>query len=137
MHYVANVASSVIFVRELDRSMSFYTEVFGCETAFSGEDGALLLSADGFQIYLIVKGDRETGISDSIGAHNLMWATESADGLKHFEDTLKKRGNYTYTHTGGEVTFVEGTDPDGGRVVIAYPSPKQRPRSVLDGRLFN
>lgn len=137
MHYVANVASSVIFVRELDRSVSFYTEVFGCETAFRGNDGALLLSAGGFQIYLIAKGHREPGITDSIGEQNLMWTTESEDGLKHFEELLKKRGNHTYTHTGEEVTFVEGRDPDGSRVVIAYPSPQQRPRSVLDGRLYN
>jgi len=69
--------------------VSSYTEVFGCETAFRGEGGALLLSAGGSQIYLIDKGDREPGITDSIGEQNLIWATDSADGLKHFEEFLK------------------------------------------------
>jgi len=41
------------------------------------------------QIYLIDKGDREPGITDSIGEQNLIWATDSADGLKHFEEFLK------------------------------------------------
>lgn len=137
MGYLATVASSAIFARELDPSVSFYTEVFGCETAFQGEGGALLLSAGGFQIYLIDQGDREPGITGSVGERNLMWATDSADGLKHFEELLKKRGRYTDTHTGEGVTFVEGRDPDGSRVVITYPSPQQRPRSVLDGHLYN
>ncbi len=137
MEYVAKVASSVIFVNELDRSVAFYSEVFDCEAALREGDGALLLAPDGFQIYLIAKGGREPHPLDGIGDQHLMWATDSAEALKHFEDLLKTLGRYTYTHTAGDVTFVEGRDPDDIRVVIAYPSPEQRPRSVLDARLYN
>jgi hypothetical protein len=41
------------------------------------------------------------------------------------------------THASGGVTFVEGRDPDGIRVVIAHPSPLQLPRSSLDSRIYN
>ncbi|MEO7015641.1 MAG: VOC family protein [Leifsonia sp.] len=137
MEYVANVASSVIFVTELDRSVRFYSGVFGCKTALKENDGALLLTPGGFQIYLIAKGAHESHPSGGIGHQHLMWATDTAEGLTHFEDTLKALGCYTDTHTGGEVTFVEGRDPDWIRVVIAHPNPQQRLRSVLDSRLYN
>jgi len=137
MRYTANVASSVIFVSELDRSVRFYSEVFGCETALREYGEALLLAPGGFQIYLIAKGDRAPHPVGGLGDQHLMWATDDAEGLTQFEDVLKKLDSYTDTHTGGEVTFVEGRDPDGIRVVIAHPSPGQRPRSVLDGRLYN
>lgn len=137
MEYTAEVSSSVIFVTELDRSVTFYTEVFGCHAWLREEDAALLLTPGGFQIYLIAKGSRETHPTGGIGDRHLLWATDSAEALAHFEKLLKNIGSYTDTHTGGEVTFVEGRDPDGIRVVIAYPSPVQRPRSVVDGRLYN
>lgn len=137
MGYVAKVASSVIFVTELDRSVRFYSDVFGCETALNEVDGALLLAPGGFQIYLIAKGHHTSHPSGGIGDQHLMWATDTAEALTHFEDALKSLGRYVDTHTGGEVTFVEGRDPDGIRVVIAHPNPQQRPRSVLDSRLYN
>ncbi|MFQ4149993.1 beta-phosphoglucomutase family hydrolase [Arthrobacter sp. LAPM80] len=137
MEFTATVASSVIFVTELERSVGFYREVFACTVALRHGNGALLLAPGGFQIYLVAIGNRKGHPTGGIGEHHLMWATDSAQALNHFEQLLKDRGCYTYTHTGGEVTFVEGRDPDGIRVVIAHPSPQQQPRSVLDGRLYN
>lgn len=117
--------------------MNFYAEVFGCKVALRDDSAALLLAAEGFQIYLMAKGTPTAHPTGAIGGQHLMWATESPEALLHFEELLKKLGHFTYTHTGGEVTFVEGRDPDGIRVVIAHPSPLQRPRSVLDSRLYN
>lgn len=133
----ATVASSVIFVAELERSVNFYKEVFACTVALRQGDGALLLAPGSFQIYLVASGSHQGHPTGGIGGHHLMWATDSVSMLDHFEQVLKDLDCYTYTHTGGEVTFVEGRDPDGIRVVIAHPSPQQQPRSVLDGRLYN
>lgn len=137
MDHTANVTSAVIFVSELDRSVSFYTEVLGCETELLQLDAALLVTPAGFQIYLIAKGRLEPHLAQGIGDRHLLWATDSEGSLAYFADMLKDRGSYTDTHTAGEVTFVEGRDPDGIRIMIAYPSPAQRPRSVVDGRLYN
>lgn len=137
MEYVAKVASSVIFVSELDGSVAFYRDVFGCEVAIHEEGAALLLNPGGFQLYLIAKGHRADHSTGGIGDQHLMWATDSAKALEYFEQTLKDCGRHIDTHTGGGVTFVEGRDPDGIRVIIAHPSPQQRPRSVLDGRLYS
>ena len=133
----AKAASSVIFVAELERSVSFYQKLFNCTVAVRQGNGALLLTPDGFQIYLVAKGSNQGHPTGGIGEHHLMWSTDSPAALAHFEQVLKDLGGYTYTHTDGEVVFVEGRDPDGIRVVIAHPSPEQQPRSVLDGRLYN
>lgn len=136
MGYSARVASSVQFVAELDRSVNFYRDLFGCEETIHSGDAALLLAPGGFQLYLIERGKRAQHYPSGIGHHLLMWATDTAQGLRYFEQTLKEMGRYTETHTAGGVTFVEGRDPDGIRVIVAHPDPSEKPRSVFDSHLY-
>ncbi|WP_091183495.1 VOC family protein [Paramicrobacterium humi] len=46
MSDVAKVTSSVVFVTELDRTVEFYSAVFGCEVALNEDSGALLLARE-------------------------------------------------------------------------------------------
>ena len=133
----AKVASSVIFVSDLDRSVEFYRDVFGCELAIRERGAALLLAPGGFQMYLMARGGRPEHPSGGIGHEFLMWAVDSPEALHQLAQVLRDCGHYVDTHSSGGVQFVEGHDPDGIRVVIAYPSPEQRPRSVLDPRFYN
>ncbi|WP_176980809.1 hypothetical protein [Paramicrobacterium humi] len=57
--------------------------------------------------------------------------------MGRFTKELSSRNCYIDTHTSGDVTFVEGRDPDDIRIVIAYPSPSERPRSILDSRFYS
>ena len=73
----ARVASSVMRVSDLDRSVRFYRDVFHCHVALREPDAALLLAPDGFQIYLNSKGQtRRHGVGPG-GVQYLMWATDS------------------------------------------------------------
>jgi catechol 2,3-dioxygenase-like lactoylglutathione lyase family enzyme len=130
------VTSAVIFVSELDRSVRFYTDVLGCSPQVLQSDAAMLATPSGFQIYLIAKGKLEPHMAQGIGDRHLLWATDSAESLAHLADVLKDRDCYTDSHAAGDVRFVEGHDPDGIRIMVAYPSPAQRPRSVVDARLY-
>jgi catechol 2,3-dioxygenase-like lactoylglutathione lyase family enzyme len=136
MEYSAKVASSVLFVAELDRSVTFYRDLFGCQVTLRSPEAAILLTPGGFQLYIIERGKRAEHHTGGLGVHLLMWSTDSVKGLEYFEQALKDTGSYTDTHTAGEVTFVEGRDPDGLRIVIAHPDPAQRPRSVFDTHLY-
>jgi catechol 2,3-dioxygenase-like lactoylglutathione lyase family enzyme len=137
MGYSARVASSVLFVAELDRSVTFYRDLFGCEVSLLSErDAALLLAPGGFQLYLIERGHRAERHTGGLGFHVLMWATDSVEGLEYFHQALKDTGRNTDPHTAGGVTFVEGLDPDGIRVIVAHPDPSERPRSVFASRLY-
>lgn len=136
--FAADVTSAVLFVSDLDRSVSFYSDVFSCRVSLREAGASLLLTPSGFQIYVIAKGPREPHPTGGIGDRHLIWAAGSVAALEHFEAVLRSRGAHTETYTDvGGVTFVEGRDPDGIRVMIAHPGPQERPRSVVDGRLYN
>lgn len=137
MEYFARVASSVLFVTELERSVSFYRDLFGCEVTLRSEgEAALLLAPGGFQLYIIERGRHAEHHPGGLGHHLLMWTAESPEGLRFFEQSLKAAGRYTGTHSAGQVTFVEGRDPDGIRVVVAHPDPAHGGRSVFDSHLY-
>ncbi|QDC25421.1 VOC family protein [Georgenia yuyongxinii] len=132
----ATVASAVISVADLDRSVDFYRDVFECKVSLREGEAALMLAPGGFQLYLIEKGSRAQHPSGGIGVQYLMWAIASPAGLARLEQSLHARDRHTHAHTSGGVRFVESQDPDGIRLVIAQPSPDERPRSMLDLLLY-
>ena len=52
------LASAVMFVRELERSVRFYRELLALEVTVQDKEAALLVSPDGFQLYLRSMGPR-------------------------------------------------------------------------------
>jgi catechol 2,3-dioxygenase-like lactoylglutathione lyase family enzyme len=131
----ATVASSLMTVSDLARSVSFYCDVFGCRVALHEQDTALLLTPGGFQIYLHSKGPARRPRIGACGVRYLMWATDSQAELLRISQRLLAYDVATFSYTENEVTFVEGCDPDGGRVIVAFPSPSQLPREVIAPRL--
>ena len=136
MEHVARVSSSVIFVADLDRSIEFYRDVFGCKPTILDLGAALLLSPSGFQLYLIAQGDRTQHVLGGIGLQYLIWAVDNAESLCHFERLLQDRESRTAKHTSGGVVFLTAHDPDDVRVVIAHPSPQAMPRSVISAHMY-
>ncbi len=130
----AKVASWLMQVSQLDRSIDFYCDVFSCTIALREPDAALLLTPDGFQIYLrATESSTQSGIGD-LGIQQVMWATDSEAELQRITQRLQFHYPSTYSSTADGVTFVDGCDPDGIRVLVAYPSPKQLPREVIAAR---
>jgi catechol 2,3-dioxygenase-like lactoylglutathione lyase family enzyme len=137
MNAVTTVGSAVIFVADLERSVTFYRDVFACEVAIDSPQAVLLRAPGGFQIYLRSVGKRAAHPSGHVGIQYLMWTTDTMETLEHFEQVFRDRGCYIYTHTADGVTFVEGRDPDGIPAVIARPSPEQLPRRVISSRVYS
>jgi catechol 2,3-dioxygenase-like lactoylglutathione lyase family enzyme len=131
----AKVASSLMAVSDLARSVNFYCDVFSCRVALHEQDTALLLTPGGFQIYLHSKGPSRRPRVGATGVQYLMWATDSQPELLRISQRLFAYDVATCSYTENGVTFVEGCDPDGGRVIVAYPSPSQLPREVIAPRL--
>ena len=129
------VASTVMRVADLDRSVNFYRDVFCCRVALREPDTALLLTPDGFQIYLHSTGPSRRPRLAPIGIQYLMWATDSQAELERVTTRLRAHDPATYTYTENGLTFVEGCDPDHGRVIVAYPSPSRLPRELIASRL--
>jgi catechol 2,3-dioxygenase-like lactoylglutathione lyase family enzyme len=131
----ATVASSLMTVSDLARSVNFYCDVFACRVALHEQDTALLLTPGGFQIYLHSKGPSRRPRVGATGVQYLMWATDSPSELQRISQRLRAHDVATFSYTENGVTFVEGCDPDRGRVLVAYPSPRQLPREVIASRL--
>jgi len=130
-----DIASCVIRVSNLDQSLKFYCDVFSCRVLIHEPDMALLLTPTGFQLYL--RGDNRVRrrAAAAIGVQYLMWATDSQADLDRIMQRLRAYDVAAFSYAEGGVTFVEGCDPDGGRVIVAYPSPRQLPREVIANRL--
>jgi len=125
------VASAVVHVSDVDRSVNFYCNVFSCSVALRESDAALLLAPGGFQIYLYAKApSRRPHVSDT-GVQYLMWATDSEAELRRITQRLKAYDAATYTHVENGITFVEACEPDHGRVIVAYPGPALLPRELI------
>lgn len=132
----ATVASSVIRVANLDRSLHFYRDVFSCQIVSRDADMALLLTPKGFQIYLHEVSEFQPRRGGGIlGVQWLMWATDSQSELQRITERLRAYDTAVYSHNTDGLAIIEGSDPDGCRVIVAYPSPRQLPRTVVADRL--
>jgi catechol 2,3-dioxygenase-like lactoylglutathione lyase family enzyme len=132
----ARVASAVLFVSRLDRSIEFYRDVLLCKATIRTGDAALLLDPGGFQIYLIARGTRTEHPTGGIGLHCLIWTVDSDDELRTLAQTLRDHVGRTVIRTSGGVTFLSAHDPDGNRILIAHPSPERQPRAVIGSHLY-
>ena len=131
----ADIASCVVRVANLDRSLKFYCDVFACRRLIRDADMALMSTAKGFLIYLHEKSElRRRGV-EAPGVTHLMWATDSESELHRIAERLRAYDNAMFFHTVADITIVEGADPDGYRVIVTCPSARQLPRTVIADRL--
>jgi hypothetical protein len=136
MGYQARVTSTVIFVSRLEVSIGYYCDLFACQVTLHDREAALLLTPDGFQIYLIARGTNTAHPLGGIGLQCLIWAVESDAELRDAAQAIGSRGGRVSSYASGGVSFVATRDPDGIRVLLAHPSPEKVPRSVVGPRLY-
>ena len=130
------VTSTVLCVANLERSIDFYRDVLACQESVRSDRAALLLAPDGFQIYLLERGQQAQLTSRGIGHQYLIWSVPSVDDLEEVAATLSSRGARLDRSTVDSITFITARDPDGIRIVVAHPSPKDHPRTLIPPRFF-
>jgi catechol 2,3-dioxygenase-like lactoylglutathione lyase family enzyme len=130
------LASAVMFVADLGRSVVFYQELLGFETTARTEEAALLVSPDGYQLYLRSMGKRAQHPIGAIGIQYLVWTAESEDDLQRCERVLKAQSPQVTSTTVDGFRMVEGRGPDNVPVVITFPGPDQAPRHGILRRIY-
>lgn len=130
------LASVVVFVSDLIRSLGFYQPLLRYTITVSDVDAALLVGPNGSQLYLRQVGDGDTPRNDGIGVQLVAWTAGSPEDLDRCAELLKERGAFERSDTTDGITVIEGRDPDGLPVLIAHPGPDQAPRHLLNPRIY-
>ncbi len=131
------LSAAVMFVRNLDKSLSFYRELLGLEIADQSSTAALLVSADGWQLVLRAFGENAPHSLGTIGVQYLLWTTASKADLDACEAVLRRLSAYRETRSAGQdVSLVEGRDPDDLVVMLVYAADGKPPLQELPARIY-
>ena len=136
MAHGARLDSVVMFVHDLDRSVSFYSDVLNLHVADRSATAALLIGAKRSQLILRAMGRGAEHALGGVGVQYVIWTADDADDLARCEKMLKDRSAWRDTRTTEHVTAVEGRDPDDIVVMITYPGPDQAPLHELPVRIY-
>ena len=130
------LSAAVVFVRSLDRSVKFYTEVLDLAVLDRSPTAVLLGEDGGPQLVLRAFGENATHPLGSLGVQYLIWMTGSRDDLDRRAALLQQRSAYKETHTNGDAVTIEGRDPDDLVVMIGYRPPGQPALRGLPARVY-
>ena len=128
--------SAVMFVQDLDRSVSFYQQALGLKVADRSPTAALLHSDAGAQLILRSMGSGAVHSLGGVGVQYVIWTAADEADLDRCERVLKELSVHRDTRVGGGVKAVEGRDPDDIVLVITYPGPDQLPLHELPVRIY-
>lgn len=122
---------AVLFVADLDRSVRFYTDVFGMEVVAEEPraDAAFLRLPRGDNHHDLglfgvgsAGGPRRRG---SVGLYHLAWQLDTVDELATARRVLIEAGAYTGESSHGATKSVYGVDPDGNEFEIMWMLPRE------------
>lgn len=130
------LASAVMFVHSLDRSVAFYQELLALNVTVQDNTAALLVSPDGYQLYLRSVGANAQHPLGGIGVQYLIWTADGEDDLGRCEGVLRAHSAHVSSQTVDGFTIVEGRGPDDVPVVITYPGPDKAPRTEILSRIY-
>jgi catechol-2,3-dioxygenase len=125
----------VIFVRDLEKSVSFYREVLQLELADSDPTAALLCAPDGTELILRATGMGSSHPLGQLGVQYVVWALPSREELDRCERVLRQRSAYRETRVAESTTLVEGHDPDDLVLMVMYSDGAPPPRK-LSARIY-
>ena len=136
MAHGTRLGTVVMFVRDTDRSVTFYEELLRLKVADRSTTAALLSNAEGTTLVLRAMGRAADRALGSVGVQYVGWTAAGKEDLERCEQVLRKRGAHRETRHHGEVTVVEGRDPDDITLIVAYPGPDEVPLHELPPRIY-
>jgi catechol 2,3-dioxygenase-like lactoylglutathione lyase family enzyme len=131
---IRKIGHVVIQVRDLERSMKFYTEVLNFRVSDRSPEGAVFLTSLGehHTVGLFPSAGESAGTSQrgDVRLHHFAMEVESLDALFEAREYLKERGVpivHEGRHRMGGHTSIEFLDPDGFQLELYWDMDKTRP----------
>lgn len=121
---------AVLFVADVDRSVRFYTEVFGMdivtrEPRMSAAFLRLPRSGNHHDLGLFgvgtAGGPKRRG---AIGLYHLAWQVDTIDELASARQSLLDAGAYVGESSHGATKSIYGADPDGNEFEVMWMLPR-------------
>lgn len=121
---------AVLFVSDLDRSIRFYTDVFGMhvfarEPRFNAAFLRLPRSDNHHDLGLFgvggADGPKRRG---AVGLYHLAWQLDTIDELAEARRSLLDAGAYTGESSHGATKSIYGADPDGNEFEVMWMLPR-------------
>jgi catechol-2,3-dioxygenase len=128
--------AAVIFVRNLDASLAFYSELLDLELVDRSTTAVLLESGGGSQLALRAFGDNAERSLGSIGVQYLAWSTASRADLDRMAGILRRLSAHRETRTDQDTVVVEGRDPDDLPIMIVWTEDDRSPMRKLPTRIY-
>lgn len=126
---VQRLNHAVLYVRDVERSVAFYSEVLGFRTVM-GMPGAAFLQAEGsandhdlglFQIGAGA-GDSPAGRT-AVGLYHLAWEVDTLDELERIAAELAEAGALVGASDHGTTKALYAKDPDGLEFEVSWLLP--------------
>jgi catechol 2,3-dioxygenase-like lactoylglutathione lyase family enzyme len=133
---ITRLNHAVLFVRDIQRSVDFYTNMLGfkrIDMTPEGFAGAAFLQAPGstndHDLGLFEIG-AEAGPSDAgrttVGLYHLAWEIDTLDEMRQLATSLAQHGALAGSSDHGTTKSLYGKDPDGLEFEIAWIIPADR-----------
>lgn len=123
---------AVLFVADLDRSVRFYTDLFGMEViAREPRANAAFLrlprSGNHHDLGLFGVGPASNAAKrdGDLGLYHLAWQLDTIDDLAAARHALRDAGAYTGESSHGATKSVYGADPDGNEFELMWMLPRE------------
>jgi catechol 2,3-dioxygenase-like lactoylglutathione lyase family enzyme len=142
---ITRLNHAVLFVRDVERSVAFYTDVLGfrrIDMTPEGFAGAAFLQAPGstndhdLGLFQIGEAAGPSGAGrTTVGLYHLAWELDTLAEMKRLAGLLGRRGALTGSSDHGTTKSLYGRDPDGLEFEVAWIVPADRiDDSALDAR---
>jgi catechol 2,3-dioxygenase-like lactoylglutathione lyase family enzyme len=130
------LASVVVFVKDHDASADFYRELLNMEVTVRTATAALLVGPGGFQVYVRAVGPRAPHPVGHVGPQYVIWTADGPEDFQRCERVLRARSEHVHIRQGEGFTVLEGRDPSGLPVLVAYPGPDEVARLEIISRYY-
>lgn len=123
---------AVLFVADLERSVRFYTELFGMEVVAReprANAAFLRLPRSGNHHDLGLFGVGSSGGSKrrgGVGLYHLAWQLDTIDELAAARTAVRRAGAYSGESSHGATKSVYGADPDGNEFELMWMLPRDQ-----------
>jgi catechol-2,3-dioxygenase len=129
---VTRLNHAVLYVRDVERSVRFYTEVLGFEpiSSSAGMKGAAFLRAPGstndHDVGLFEVGSQAASSQagrGAVGLYHLAWEVDTLDELERFAGVLEEAGSLVGASDHSTTKSLYAKDPDGLEFEVVWIVP--------------